>query len=131
MRISDWSSDVCSSDLARVNDVSAQGIESIFGPCGTLLDRCFPAGEHRFYFGDLERIKPVFDVFGLHGPGEHIEGGGDDRYPRRHDPVHYKTRVEDGVERRVDQFRLHISPVPAFLGWRVTQLAINGLNGHL
>src|SRR3546814_9196073 len=62
MRISDWSSDVCSSDLADRDIVAA--VETLLE--FVLLDRRLAARDEDFAAGDEAAIEHVVDVVDLH-----------------------------------------------------------------
>src|SRR3546814_5927087 len=71
MRISDWSSDVCSSDLAGAGR-SGPAIQSkehcklqAFGDAGGLgLQGMCRVGRHQFVGGLLPEVEPAFEQFG-------------------------------------------------------------------
>src|SRR3546814_10207951 len=64
MRISDWSSDVCSSDLAavRADDVALQ-----LAPRVVLAHRQIGVGRAELEFGDAKVVEPGTHLFGDEG----------------------------------------------------------------
>src|SRR3546814_13774359 len=101
MRISDWSSDVCSSDLLRlvVDDTRSAGREIDEEDLG---DRQHARAAGGFQNGEIE-LAAVDEGLGEERPAEALLAGGDlaPRFRRRH----YGGRIE--AERGVLGIRLH------------------------
>src|SRR3546814_7085864 len=81
MRISDWSSDVCSSDLTKITDGIKISVETLYQP-----EYSNPAGEH-FMFAYQIRIDNLSDhsiqllrrnwsIFDSNGTRREVEGEG-------------------------------------------------------
>src|SRR3546814_14385018 len=80
MRISDWSSDVCSSDLSSGKEITPQQIGDLFEATYLAPDRPFAFVEHRSvpdtHATEMRQITATIEQAGVR---REIQGSGEDR----------------------------------------------------